>query len=523
MMFSIKQITRAFCLTLFLCGPVSAYATDLLTVYNQAQTSDAEYQQAIAERMSINEGVPISIAALLPNVTAQAQPSISRIGYSGSSVLTDINGNTITPRNNTQQYYSMQLTVTQTVFDFAQFSRVAGSLATAKGADAALNAAAQSLMIRVSRAYFAVLQDEENLNYIEATKTAFNEQLKEARQQYEVGLKSITDVYNAKARYDTAVSNCIAAQTNLENDRENLRVITGRYYPHLSRLSETFPLQSPKPLNAETWVNTAIQQNWVIKASQYKVQTALQNIRQQFSGHLPTVNVSGTLSRQYTNNINGYQSYIQRNGPATETDKQIALNLTLPIFSGGGVVAQTNQAKYDYEATQQGLERTMRDVANKTRQSYLNILAGINKVKSDKDAISSNTQSLHGMEEAYRAGTETLFNVLDQQQILYASQTQYAADRYAVVNNMLLLKQAAGTLGFEDLRAINAWLVDTEIKPIKARLFKPTAAKKSKKKNLSAQQTQSKTASTHKKTLKHKSRKFLVNQQNTPITAPSKS
>ena len=64
------------------------------------------------------------------------------------------------------------------------------------------------------------------------------------------------------------------------------------------------------------------------------------------------------------------------------------------------------------------------------------------------------------MEESYKVGTQTLVDVLNQQQNLYKAQTQYATDRYAFVNNILALKQAAGTLSFDDLCAINAWLTD---------------------------------------------------------------
>jgi outer membrane protein len=62
------------------------------------------------------------------------------------------------------------------------------------------------------------------------------------------------------------------------------------------------------------------------------------------------------------------------------------------------------------------------------------------------------------LEASYRVGTETLVDVLNQQQKVFQAQTQYATDRYAFVNNILALKQAAGTLSFDDLCAINAWL-----------------------------------------------------------------
>ncbi|EKD71569.1 MAG: hypothetical protein ACD_46C00159G0005 [uncultured bacterium] len=440
---------------MLMCLQTTAHAVDLIEVYQQALTSDPTYLQAISQRLATREGVPISISQLLPNISFTANPSLTRTAYAGA----DVTGTSaLNPRNNTGRDYTMALTLTQTVFNYTDFANVAGSLATAKGADATLNAALQSLMIRVSSAYFAVLKDEDNLSYNEASKIAYEEQLDQVKQQFQVGLKTITDVYTAEASYDSAVALYIAAQTTLANDRENLRVITGKYYPVLASLSENFPLISPRPANVEKWVTTALQQNWSVKSSQYSVETARQTVHQQFGGHLPTVSVQGTLDRIYSMNINGYSNVNQRNGPSTQTDRSIQLNITMPIFEGGNVVAQTNQAAYNFKVAQQSLELTTRNTINTTRQSYLGVISGISQIAADKQAIKSSISSLEGMEESYKVGTETLVDVLNQQQKVFEAQTQYATDRYAYVNNLLALKQAAGTLSFDDLRAINAWL-----------------------------------------------------------------
>ena len=457
----IKKTKKIFfaILCLFLLNELS-HAADLLEVYQQAQVSDPLYLQAISQRLVTAEGVPISIASLLPNINLATVPSIKHSGFSGSSYTTDIEGQPIMPRNITTRAYSLTLTATQTIFNAAQFFNVAASRATAKAAEATLNAALQNLMIRVANAYFAVLKDEDNVRYSEASKKAFAEQLDQIKQQYNVGLKTITDLYTAQASYDSAVAKLIAAQTVLANDKENLRVITGRYYPHLASLSEAFPLITPKPQDSEQWVNIATKQNWSIKAAQYTVDSARIFIKQQFSGHFPTVNVQGTLDRLYSNNVNGYHSFTDRNGPGTETDKSVSLNINFPVFSGGLVVAETNQAVYQYQVAQQQLEQVVRNTINAARQSYLGVIAGISQIKADKQSIRSAKSSLLGMEESYKVGTETLFDVLNQQQNVYLAQTQYATDRYAFVNHILSLKQAAGTLSFDDLRAINAWLVE---------------------------------------------------------------
>jgi outer membrane protein len=394
-----------------------------------------------------------------------ATPAVTRTGFAGTNFVSVIPGTGsgfVTPRNITVRSYALTLTATQTVFNFAQFSGVASAVATAKGADATLNAAMQSLMIRAASAYFAVLKDEDNLDYALASKTAFAQQLDQVDQQYKVGLKTITDVYTARASYETAVATYIAAEATLANDKENLRVITGNYYDHLAPLSEAFPLISPKPLSVEDWVRTAQLQNWTVKSAQYNADSARQLIRQQFAGHLPTINLQGSMERLYTDNINGYRTLNQRSGPGTQSDRSIGLNITMPLFQGGGVVAQTNQAVYNYKVAQQQVEQALRDTTNTTRQSYLNIIAGISKIKADQEAVKSAISSWEGLQASYNVGTGTLVDVLNQQQRVFQAQTQYATDRYAFVTNILALKQAAGTLSFDDLRALNAWLLKNQ-------------------------------------------------------------
>lgn len=445
---------KLFLLITTLISVSTAQAADLLEVYEQALSADPVYQQAVSQRLSTKEGVPISLSSLLPNIALTYNPGITRSGFAGANVATGSS-----PRNNTLRFYNLTLSLTQTVFNYSQYMALASALSTSSGADAILNSALQNLMIRVSSAYFAVLKDEDNLSYSEASMLAYKEQLDQVKEQFQVGIKTITNVYTAQASYDSAVAAYIAAQTTLTNDKENLRVITGRYYDHLAPLSEDFPLVSPSPENVDRWVETSLKQNWQIRSAQYNADSARQIVRQQFGGHLPTVTMTGSADKLYTENNNAYrQALNERDGPSTQSDRTIMFNLTLPIFSGGAVVAQTNQATYNYEVAMQQLEQTQRGTVNSTRQSYFGVTSGISQVKADREAVKSTMSSLEGMIESYNVGAEMLVNVLNQQQKVFEAQTQYASDRYAFVNSVLALKQAAGTLGFDDLRAVNQWL-----------------------------------------------------------------
>jgi outer membrane protein len=441
------------------------HAADLMQIYQQALFSDPVYQQAVSQRLSDQEGAPIARSALFPQAAINGGPSLNKFHQNPSEGSPAI--------RTTSRGYSFTLSLSQTVFNYAQFKALAGANAVSKEADATLNAAKQSLMLRVAQAYFTVLKDEDNLVYNAANKKAFNKQYDQINQQYKVGLKTITDVYTAKASYDTASAAYIAAQTTLADDKENLRAITGNVYPALGTLSKHFPLISPQPANMDEWVQTAEQQNWSIKAAQFANAAARENVKQQFGGHIPTVSLQGAYNVAYNNNLAGAAT----SGSASSTevltsflpptkahtsDASVTLNFGVPIFQGGQVVAQTEQARYSYQVANQKLEQTVRATVNTTRQSYLGVIAGIQQINADQQAIKSTISSMEGLEAGYRVGTQTLVDVLNQQQKVFQAETQYATDRYAYINNLLSLKQAAGTLSAEDLQAINAWLINRD-------------------------------------------------------------
>ncbi len=423
-------------------------AADLIEVFRQALTSDPTFQQAISQRLSTREGVPINLAGLLPTISAGlAAPNYNKFASSGPA-----SGNV----SGTQRGYDLNLNLTQTVFDFGKFAGLASARALAKGADATLSAATQNLMIRVAQAYFNVLKDQDNLVYIRSTRTAYAKQLNQITQQYRVGLKTITDVYTARASYETSVANYIAADAQLATDKENLRAITGELYPSLARLRDDFPLVTPEPADINEWVTLAGKQNWSVKSSQYQAESNRDIIKQQFAGHLPSVNVQAGYQNDYF--AASGNTIFQTNGSSQTHTSTASVNFNFPILAGGLVVAQTDQAKYNYQVALQQLEFQLRSTLTQTRQSYLNVVAGISKIAADKQSITSNISSLEGMQAGYRVGTEILVNVLNQQENVFEAEQQYAADRYAYVNNLLALKQAAGTLNEDDLAAINRWL-----------------------------------------------------------------
>lgn len=445
-----------FLFSLLFCA--HAHATDLLDAYRAALCSDPIYKQALAQKFYDQEGVPISLSSLLPNLNAVVMPSLQKIVTSGPGSTSPT----------TQRGMEYTLTLNQTIFDFGKIANLQIANDVAMQAEATFNAAAQDLMIRVAKAYFSVLRNEENLRALHSASHAYNKQLEQVREQYKVGVKTITDVYTAEASYQTSLANVAEAEMQLYNAKNDLSIITGSCYPCLAKLGEHFPFVTPRPCDPEAWVNSAQMHNWSILAARYAAEAARNNIKQRFAGHLPTLNLQAYYDSTLVNTLGNQVVVVVPGGALSKVHtRSVQLNLNIPIVEGGLVVAQTRQAQYNYQIAFQQLEQTFRNTLNLARQSYAGILSGIAQINADQKAIFAARASLEGMQAQYSVGTEILVNVLNQQQKVLNAELEYATDRFNYLNNLLALKQAAGTLNPNDLVAINCWLIDSCAPPCK--------------------------------------------------------
>ncbi|KTD83103.1 TolC family outer membrane protein [Legionella waltersii] len=451
-----KECLKFIRYLIFLIISAHSYASDLLAVFQKAVESDPTYLEVVEETLANEENIAINRSVLLPNVSAQVFGRKDFFRSKGASTDNDI-----LPPKSIFTTFQPQLSVSQTIFNFAHLAKLHGAQLSAKQANAKLNVAFQNLLIRVAQAYFNVLQDEDNLRYHRASKQSFAKQLYQARQLQQAGKATLTDVYTAESAYGTAKSGYINAKTKLAIDKDFLTTITGEYINNLAKLKLNFPLISPKPQKINEWVNTAKQQNWDIKANLYGLQAARELIKQNVSENLPDLKLR--LSSLYNTSNSTGSSFLAAPGTSKKTDNVVAINLNIPIVSGGLTVAKTRQAQFKYKAAYQNLENSYRNTVFSTRKNYLNIVADIGKLKNDIITLKSAKSSLHGLKTRYNAGSGNIVDVLIQQEKVLKAQSENAANKYSYIMNYLSLKQSIGTLSITDLHIVNSWLITEKI------------------------------------------------------------
>jgi outer membrane protein len=419
-----------------------AQAADLIQIYQQALTNDATYASARSSLSAGQERIIQGRAGLLPSISASG----SNLRNSGDVTASNILGiRTKNDNDNHSNAYTVSLT--QPLFNWANWQGYQQSKLAQATAEAAFAQAQQDLITRVAQAYFDVLTAQDNLTSTRAQKVATTEQLASAKRNFEVGTQTITDTHEAQAAYDLVVAAEFAAINDLDNKRTALQVIIGQMPGDLAPLRTGVAITPPSPAAIEPWVSSAETQNYGVVAANLNVEIAKREIARNRAGHMPTLNLVASSSHQ---NVTAGQ---------TINNNAIGVSWSVPIFSGFAVTSKVRETIALEDKARNDLEATKRAAAQGARSAYLGMNSGLAQVKALEAAEVSSKSSLESNKLGYQVGVRINIDVLNAQKLLYSTQKDLSKARYDTIVNGLRLKSAAGSLKEEDLAAINAMLV----------------------------------------------------------------
>src|SRR5215469_10438794 len=458
--------------------PLAAPARDLIGVFEDALQNDPVIRQADANRLAARESKPQALAALLPQVNGTAgwtrdhnsgiQTQIFSIPVPNSNPPTQQLITAQLPDTIDATSYQWGLTLRQNVFSWSNWMALKAASHEVAQAEANYAAAEQQLILRVAQAYFAVLTAYDTLQADQTALEAISRQLDQANKRFEVGLIAITDVEDAKAARDSAASTVIAAKRTLATSEDQLQEITGQKYDALAKPGPDMPLNNPEPAEQDRWVNISLEQNLTLISSRLAADIARENVRVAFGGHLPTLDLVAGRSYQQTSSNESFGA--APGEPATtfpdifnkSNDRQIGLQFTLPIYSGGLTQSKVRQAEYQWIAAKEGVVQSSRATERQARDAYLGVISGIARVQALRQALESNQTALKATEAGYEVGTRTSVDLVTARKNLVQAQTNYAVARYDYIISVLQLRLAAGTLDRPELTQVNGWLTQTE-------------------------------------------------------------
>jgi outer membrane protein len=422
-----------------------AHGADLLGVYRDAVAYDAQFAAARAALAAGQEKLPQGRSGLLPT-----------IGLSANSTWNDIdttrrvNGAATTTTQYNSNGWTVQLT--QPLFRWQNWVSYNQSELAVAQAEAQFVAARQDLIVRVAQAYFDVLLAQDVLATAKAQKVAIAEQLESAKRNFEVGTATITDTHEAQARFDLTSAQEIAAENDLAVKRQALRSVIGKEPEGLKNLRNGVQLAGPQPADINKWVELAEAGSASVQIYQALSEIAQREVEKQRAGHYPTLDLVATHGKSGS----GFSS---TTGSGTDSKSNtIGVQLSIPLFAGGATVSRDREAVALKEKAAADLDNARRTAALNARQAYLGVNSGLAQVKAYEAAITSSQSAVDSNKLGYEVGVRINIDVLNAQSQLYDTRQKLAKARLDTLGALLKLKAAAGTLGEEDVAAINVLL-----------------------------------------------------------------
>lgn len=395
---------------------VLAHGTTLASAMAQAYTNSNSLQVSRAGLRQTDEGVAGARSNFGVQVDGTATTTSTRDVSQGTS-------NTVS---------SVSVSGSKLLYDGG---RTGANIDSAKmgvlAARQALIAAEQSVLLDAVTAFMDVRQDRDALALAENNVRVLRQQLRAARDRFEVGEVTRTDVSQTEARLASSIS-------SLETARGDLRISEQAYLKVIGSKPGVLhaPSSTPKlPSSSKSAETLAVQKHPRVQEAQFNVKGAEYDLERANLNKKPSVRASLTGT-------------VQRGSSASsETDAVSArLQATLPIYQGGqldverrSAIAALDQAK----ATVQVNAATTRENVNRAYTTWLTSRAAKKAVQSQ---IRSAEIAYEGVREEAKLGARTTLDALDAEQellsarssLISATRNEYVA-AYSVLAEMGLL------------------------------------------------------------------------------------
>ncbi|MBF0584067.1 MAG: TolC family outer membrane protein [Magnetococcales bacterium] len=425
----LRQISLLCCMVL---PAALAHAESELTPFQQAiQSAIATNPKILAARSNLaatRERYAQALASLLPDAAFNASRS------KRSDTWTD------TASNQSPSRFNVRLA--QPLFSRSLWLAMEQTKPIIAAAEEDYNAALQSVILETIQAMVAVLMTESVERLAENNLILTQRNLEAAQARRQAGDLTQTDVDQATARVASSEAELIRAKNDAMVARARFEESAGIVVPE--QLS--IPNVPPSLLKGTLQELSASRISRPdLKAAELRTKAADVAIEMERAGHLPTIDLQADAVTYRGGS--GVGSAI-----SGENEYSVAVQLSVPIFSGGRTLSKTREALELRASRQAEYQRVEKQALREINQAYLLMRSAKATVASAEAAFQFYHQAVKGMKEEFGAGFRTVIDLLELQNQSFRSETDLVKYRYELVSAQYQLLYTFGRLTPEELR-----------------------------------------------------------------------
>ncbi len=429
----------------------NAQALGPFQVYEQALRNDPEFLAALQERDAGQESRTIGRAGLLPKLSYNYNKGRNN---SRATYLNE-RGNSHEDRN--YNSYGSTFTVQQPLIDYEAYANYRKGVAQALFADETFRSKSQELLVRVLTHYTQALFAQDQIDNARAKKNAYEQQFQQNEQLFRQGEGTRTDILEAESRYELATAEQLQAQDDQDAALRELGALIGVATVNIDELTplpasfSALPLQ---PASYSNWHTMALESNPLLASQREALEVARYEVERNRAGHLPKLNAYASVRKMESESGNTYNQRYDTN--------TIGIEISLPLYAGGGVAASVRQASSNLARVEYELEGKTRETLIELRRQFNACQSGVSKLRAYQKALISAEALVVSTRQSILGGERVNLDALNAEQQLYSTRRDLAQARYDYLLAWTKLHFYAGTLGEQDLARVDEAFVPRE-------------------------------------------------------------
>ena len=405
--------TAGLTLVLFLCGGLAetGFADELSGPSEKTLT----LKEALDLALHRNPNVKVSLknyesiraqegqvrSGYYPQLEADLSYTRSTSNYAPQPGLGSTPGSPGLESDATYPFYSASLSVKQLLFDFGKLNtqtRSANMMTRSSVED--LKTSESQVALNVKQAYYGLLQSLQMAKVQQETVQQMEEHLRQAEGFFQAGSKPKFDVTKARVDFTNARLSLITAENNVQVARVILNNAIGLPVDSVVLPADSLNFDNKEPISLADASRIALEQRPELTSVRFKKASGLSNLENAKQQYYPTLSASG-----------GY-AYRNEDFPLVY-NWNIGATLTFPFFSGFQTRYQVDQFQANYESYSYQEEVAVQTVLLEVRQAYLNILAGIQQIKTAQLVVQQAEENLDLAKGRYSAGVGAPIEITD--------------------------------------------------------------------------------------------------------------
>ncbi|WP_176249644.1 TolC family outer membrane protein [Sulfitobacter sp. HGT1] len=415
--------------------PVASAAETLADALVGAYNNSGLLDQNRAVLRAADEDVGIAKAALKPVVqwTGSLSQNVNRSVSAGS---TFVPAGTRTSTNSLST--TVNLIASLLVYDFgATRYAVEATKETVLATRESLVSVEQQILLRAVDAYMTVIQTRDIVALRENNVRLLIQELRAARDRFEVGEVTRTDVALAEAQLAQARSGLAGAQGNLISAKAYYKVAVGREPGNLSK-----PPRLPAVSNSiKTAKALAVRSHPDIRAVQHQVAAAELLIRRSEAAMQPQVSVQGSVGISDT-----FRS------EASTRSGAVGVQIGQTLYQGGALSAGVRKNRAQRDAQRGNLHVVVKDVERAVSDAYAGLASARAQIEASQRQVRAARIAFQGVREEAALGARTTLDVLDAEQSLLDAQSASVNAQTQIYVAAYSVLQATGQLTASKLK-----------------------------------------------------------------------